>query len=215
MKRMLLSCLIALFLIIGHTDVPTTLYSAANADIAGGIYPLPDATMESLSDAILHVSFGAGDVYLDDTGKLQMKVKIYVHDAYDLLDIALLQTGDRLFTHAGELEVIQIEHKEDGTVCINGGWEANGLSLMANDSGFYYPIGFSGAIDWYEIGEATLRVSVDFMGYDQIDPALGEIIIYPGDFLVNAVTNYDFSPWNTTIRTENGQVVELHRMLIP
>lgn len=47
------------------------------------------------------------------------------------------------------------------------------------------------------------------------DLEVGEIIIYPGDFLIGAVTNYDFTPYNTTIRIEDGQVVEMNRVYIP
>ena len=179
------------------------------------VYPLPDATMENLTDAILSVSLEEGDVYLDDTGKLQMNVTIYTYDAYDLVEIALLQVGDRIVTHAGEVDIISIRHLPGGTIAINGGWEEDGLTLMTDDSGFYYAIGANDAKSWYEIGKATIRVSVDFQGYDQSDFEMGEVVFYPGSFLVNEVTNYDFTPYNTTIRIEEGQVVELHRMYMP
>ena len=179
------------------------------------VYPLPDATMENLTDAILSVSLEEGDVYLDDTGKLQMNVTIYTYDAYDLVEIALLQVGDRIVTHAGEVDIISIRHLPGGTIAINGGWEEDGLTLMTDDSGFYYAIGANDTKSWYEIGKATIRVSVDFRGYDQSDLEMGEVVFYPGSFLVNEVTNYDFTPYNTTIRIEEGQVVELHRMYMP
>ena len=86
---------------------------------------------------------------------------------------------------------------------------------MADECGVFYAAGANDTKDWYEIGEATIRVSVDFQGYDQADPELGEVIFFPGSFLVNEVTNYDFTPWNTTIRVEDGQVVELYRMYTP
>jgi hypothetical protein len=171
--------------------------------------------MENLTDAILSVSLEEGDVYLDDTGKLQMNVTIYTYDAYDLVEIALLQVGDRIVTHAGEVDIISIRHLPGGTIAINGGWEEDGLTLMTDDSGFYYAIGANDARSWYEIGKATIRVSVDFRGYDQSDLEMGEVVFYPGSFLVNEVTNYDFTPYNTTIRIEEGQVVELHRMYMP
>ena len=65
------------------------------------------------------------------------------------------------------------------------------------------------------MGEATIRVSADFKDSDCADPELGEVVIYPGDFLVDAVTNYDFTPYNTTIRIEGGQIVEMNRRYIP
>ena len=215
MKKMLLCSLAVVLLLIGCTKVPAVLLPSANADSASVVYPLPDTTMENLTDAILSVSFGEGDVYLDDTGKLQMRVKIYTCDAYDLLDMALLQVGDALATHAGEVAVASLVKDDNGRIVINGGWADGGLDLITDEGGFYYAIGANDAKDWYQIGEAIIRVSVDFQGYDQADPEQGEIVFYPGDFLVNAVTNYDFTPYNTTIRVEAGQVVELHRMYIP
>ena len=58
-------------------------------------------------------------------------------------------------------------------------------------------------------------MSGDFQGYDQSVLELGEVVFYPGSFLVNEVTNYDFTPYNATICIEEGQVVELHRMYMP
>ena len=113
------------------------------------------------------------------------------------------------------MDIISIRHLPGGTIAINGGWEEDGLTLMTDDSGFYYAIGANDTKSWYEIGKATIRVSVDFRGYDQSDLEMGEVVFYPGSFLVNEVTNYDFTPYNTTIRIEEGQVVELHRMYMP
>ena len=40
------------------------------------ITPLPDTTMENLSDAILSISLEEGDVYVDDSGIMQMNLMI-------------------------------------------------------------------------------------------------------------------------------------------
>lgn len=185
--------------------------SLSAAESAGTIVsPLPDATMDNLTDAILSVSFAEGDVYLDDTGKLQMLVSIYTCDLYDLVDISLLKAGDTLMTHSGEMPVVTLAHTPDGVICVN-----DSVYLTTDDCGLYYAVTAEGEKDWYEIGRATLRVSVDFEGHDLSDPALGEVIFYPGSFLVNEVTDYRFTPWNTTIRVESNQVVELHRSYRP
>ena len=80
---------------------------------------------------------------------------------------------------------------------------------------FINETGFDDAKNWYEVGEATIRVSTDFVGYDNADPELGEVVLYPGSFLVGEVTNYNFTPFNTTIRVEDGQIVEMNRMFTP
>ena len=179
------------------------------------INPLPDATMENLTDAILSVYLDEGDAYVDDQGRMQMNLKIYTYDKYDMVDIANLKVGDTVVRHSGEVKVISIEQNESGTIYINGGLENGGFDLVTDDCGIFYETGFNDVKNWHEIGEATIRVSVDFKGIDNADPEQGKVILYPGDFLVGAVTNYDFTPYNTTIRVEDGQIVEMNRVFIP
>ena len=179
------------------------------------IYPLPDTTMANLSDATLSISLEEGDAYVDDTGKMQMDLKLYSYDQYDMVDISMLKVGDILVTHAGEVEITALDRKENGTILINGGLDENGFDLVTNETGIYYECGYSDAKSWYEVGEATIRVSVDFMYYDTSDLDKGVVFYYPGDFLIGAVTDYNFTPYNTTIRVENGQIMEMHRVYIP
>lgn len=179
------------------------------------IMPLPDTTLENLTDAILSVSLEEGDAYVDDTGKMQMDLKVFSYDRYDMVDIAELKVGDTLVRHSGEVKVISKEQGENGRIYINGGLENEGFDLVTDDSGIFYEMGFNDAKNWYPVGEATIRVSADFRGVDRADLDLGEIVIYPGDFLIGAVTNYDFTPYNTTIRVEEGQIVEMTRRYVP
>ena len=179
------------------------------------ITPLPDTTMENLSDAILSISLDEGDAYVDDSGRMQMDLKIYTYDKYDMVDIANLKVGDTVVRHSGEVKVVSKEQSETGTISINGGLENGGFDLVTDDCGIFYETGFNDVKNWYEIGEATIRVSADFKGIDNADLEQGEVIIYPGDFLIGAVTNYDFTPYNTTIRVEDGQIVEMNRVFIP
>ena len=189
--------------------------ASAQTDPAQKISPLPDATMENLTDAILSVSLAEGDAYVDETGKMQMDMKIYSYDCYDMVDISNLKVGDTLVRHSDEVQVTSIEQNDAGTVYINGGLDNGGFDLVTDDCGVFYEMGYNDHKNWYQVGEATIRVSADFKGSDCADPELGEVVIYPGDFLVDAVTNYDFTPYNTTIRIEGGQIVEMNRRYIP
>ena len=125
------------------------------------------------------------------------------------------KVGDTVVRHSGEVKVISKEQNEAGTIYINGGLENGGFDLVTDDCGIFYETGFNDVKGWYEIGEATIRVSADFKGIDNADLEQGEVIIYPGDFLIGAVTNYDFTPYNTTIRVEDGQIVEMNRVFTP
>ena len=179
------------------------------------VTPLPDTVMENLTDAVLSVSLEEGDAYVDDTGIMRMDLKIYAYDKYDIVDISALKVGDILVTHAGDVEVASLECSETGMISINGGLEAGGLDLVTDDSTIYFETGMNDAKNWYEAGEATIRVSVDFKFLDNRDPEQGEVLFYPGSFLIGEVTNYDFTPYNTTIRVENGQIIEMDSIYIP
>lgn len=196
----------------------TTQSASGNAEqsaAAGVVSPLPDTTMENLTDAILSVSLEEGDAYVDDTGIMRMDVKIYTYDKYDMVDIANLKEGDTIVTHAGEVEVTSMERTASGLIFINGGLEEGGFDLFTDESGIFYESGFNDAKNWYEVGEETLRVSEAFEGRDQSNPELGEVLFYPGSFLIGEITEYNFTPYNTTIRVEGGQIVEMTRMYTP
>lgn len=184
-------------------------------DAAAVISPMQDDTMDNLTDAILSVSLEESGVYVDDNGSLQMELKIYTYDKYDMADISNLKVGDTFVTHAGEMKISTLSNSDYGTVLINGGLEEGGIELASDETGIFYETGFSDMKNWYEVGKETIRVSADFQGTDSADLEKGDVIFYPGDFLVGAVTNYNFTPYNTTIRVENGQVVELTRVYTP
>lgn len=85
------------------------------AETAKTILPLSDTTMENLTDAILSVSLEEGDAYVDDSGIMQMDLKIYGYDRYDMLDIANLNVGDILIRHSGDVKVTSKEQNGAGT----------------------------------------------------------------------------------------------------
>ena len=176
--------------------------------------PLPDTTMDNLTDAILAVSLAEGGAYVDDEGKMQMDLKIYSYDKYDMTDVASLKVGDIIFGHSGTVTITSME-QSGTTIAINGGLNGDGFDLVTDEDGVFYERGYNDSKNWYEVGTATIRVSVDFQGVDGAEPEKGEIILYPGSFLVGEVTNYDFTPFNTTVRVENGQIVEMNRVYIP
>ena len=179
------------------------------------IFPLPDTTMDNLSDAIVAVSLEADDAYVDDTGAMQMDLKIYSYDKFDMVDIAALEVGDIIVRYSGEVVVTSKEQNEAGIISINGGVEAGGFDLATEDSGIFYEVGLNDAKNWYEAGVATIPVSADFEFVDNADQEQGEIIFYPGSFLTEEITNYDFTPNNTTIRVEEGKIVEMNRIFVP
>ena len=226
MKR-LTALLLALCLLLAgcantqiETDVPVEeeiVETVVDTSVQTGktVLPLPDTTMDNLTDATVAVSFEKGDAYVDDEGILQLDVTIYTYDKYDMVDIAMLEAGDTIVGYAGEVEVTSVERSETGTVMINGGLGEGGFDLVTEDNGIFFEMGFDDAKNWYEVGTATLRVSADMVGTDNADPEAGEVAFYPGDLLNDAIENYHFTPHNTSIRIEGGQIVELNRRYVP
>lgn len=182
---------------------------------AATVYPLPDSTMDILNNATLAISLEEGDAYVDDTGIMQMNIKIYSYDLFDMVDISGLKSGDIIVTHFGEVLVSTVEQNAFGTIHINGGLENGGMDLFSDGGGVYYETGFNDTKNWYEVGEVTLRVSSDLEFRDNADLEKGEQIYYAGSFLVGEVTDYHFTPHNTTVRTENGQIVSMERIYTP
>lgn len=224
MKKLIFVTLAIFYLFAGCSNGKTTTEiiepisattSTEQAAAESKIYPLPDTTMDNLSDATLSISLEEGDAYVDNTGKMQMDIKIYSYDKYDMVDISMLKVGDILVTHTGEVEITSLDTKENGTILINGGLDENGFDLITDETGVFYECGYSDTKNWYEIGEATIRVSTDFVYHDTSDLEAGERLYYPGSFLVGEVTDYNLTPYNTTIRVENNQIIEMHRVYTP
>ena len=177
------------------------------------ISPLPSAIdMTALDNCTLAVSFEKGDAYVDDTGKMQLKVTVYDYELFDMVDIANLKEGDTIVIQGNEVVVETMETLESGLLFINGGMEEGGYDLWHDESGVYFEHGFNDAKAYQAIGEATIRVSADFEGTNES----GEVIYYPGSFLTDYEdVVYDFTPNNTTIVVEGGQVIHMTHIFTP
>ena len=137
-------------------------------------------------------------------------------DLYDMVDISLLEEGDTIVIRNQEVQVTSLERNDLGLVSINGGEENGGYDLFTNENGVYYETLFNDAKAYYPLGEATIRVSVDFKFYDNSDLEAGEKVYYPGDFLIkDAGIQYDFRADNTTIVIEDGQIIAMNRSFTP
>lgn len=200
---------------VAETIADSTPVDPVPTESAKRVLPLPDTTAENLADAILAVSLEEGSAYLDETSALHMELKVYSYDLYDMVDIAGLEVGDIIVKHSGDVKVTSIEQRGGGIISINGGLEYDGFDLVTDDSGIYYEVGFNDHKNWYEARTAILRVSTEFVFTDCADLDVGEVTYYAGSFLNGEVTNYDFSPYNTTVRVEGGQIVEMNRRYIP
>ena len=204
-----------------ETTVPTTEAAPTESTAAPKtVSPLPSGIDPAhLDDCTVAVSFDEGDAYVDDTGMMQLKVKVYAYDIYDTVDISMLQVGDQITICRQDVKVTSLERDAYGAVIINGGPENGGYRLISgngDESGFF-AVEMNDAKLYYELGEATIPVSADeFIFEDSSNPEKGTCTYYPGDFLVdNGGIEYHFVPNNTTITIQGGYVVNMQRVYIP
>ena len=198
---------------VSETDAPEEIEGTERAIIS----PLPSTIdMDAPDNCTLAVSFEKGDAYVDDTGKMQLDVTVYTYDLYDMVDIANLKEGDIIVIQGTEVLVKSVEISESGSLCINGGLDNGGYDLWHDESGVYFERGYSDVKSYYAMGETTIRVSTDFKFVDSSDLDQGEVTYYPGDFLTdNAGILYNFTPNNTSIVVENGQIIYMTRVYTP
>ena len=195
------------------SDIP----SDGSSSEAVTVSPLPTSIdLDHLDDCTVAVSFNEGDAFVDDTGTMQLRVKVYTYDLYDMVDISALKVGDQITICQQEVEVTSLEHNENGAVIINGALEYGGYELVSNDETVFYANGFDDLKQYYELGEVTIPVSADFEFEDSSDLERGPCTYYPGDFLTeNTEIEYHFIPNNTTITIQDGYVVGMQRIYNP
>ena len=185
-------------------------------EVYNTILPLPGSIdINNLDNCTVAVSLEQGDAYVDDTGAMQMDVKVYTYDLYDMVDMAALKEGDAIVIREQEVKITSIERNERGLL-INGGLDNGGYEFGTDDTTVWYESGYSDAKSYYELGKATIRVSADMNFYDSSDLDKGEVMYYPGDFLTdNAGIIYHFVPGNTSIVIEDGMIIEMYRSYMP
>ena len=229
MKRKIFVLAMALLVLTGCSnstpDQPQDTSAPDAGSVSGDVIPegktvspLPSGIDPAhLDDCTVAVSFEQGDAYVDDTGVMQLKVKVYTYDLYDMADVSALQVGDRITFCQEDVEITSLERDGSNTVIINGGLENGGIELVANDGTAFYANGFDDLKQYCALGEATLPVSADeFQFVDASDLESDPVTYYPGDLLMDdSEFDYNFTPNNTTITVQGGYVVHMERVYNP
>ena len=181
------------------------------------INPLPETLdVNALDNCTVAVSLEKGDAYVDDNGKMVMNVTVYSYELYDMVDIASLKENDVIVRKDEEVTITEVERTDSGLVRINGGEENGGFDLVSNDNTVYYETGMNDIKAYYELGKATLPVSVDFEYIDDSNPDDKAKKYFLGDFLTDdAGIEYNFTPNNTSIVIENGYIIRMNKVYMP
>ena len=181
------------------------------------INPLPETLdVNALDNCTVAVSLEKGNAYVDDSGKMVMDVTVYSYELYDMVDVSTLEENDVIVRKDEEVTITEIERTDSGLVSINGGEENGGFDLVSNDNTVYYETGMNDIKAYYELGKATLPVSVDFEYIDESVLDSEAKTYYPGDFLTDdAEIEYNFTPNNTSIVIENGTIIKMNKVYMP
>lgn len=200
----------------GISALPNT--PAKNEDIGGKVISALPKTLDinNLDNCTVAISLDKGDAKVTDSGKMVMDVTVYSYELYDMVDIAELAAGDVLMRQGEEVKVSSVERLDSGLVRINGGEEQGGFDLTSGDSTVYYEVGMDDAKAYYALGKVTLPVSDEFVYHDASNPDGEAIEYYPGDFLTeDAGIVYNFTPNNTSIVIENGEIIHMNTIYMP
>ena len=181
------------------------------------INPLPETLdVNALDNCTVAVSLEKGNAYVDDSGKMVMDVTVYSYELYDMVDVSTLEENDVIVRQNKEVKITGLERLDSGLVRINGGEENGGFDLVSNDNTVYYETGMNDIKAYYELGKATLPVSVDFEYIDESVLDSEAKTYYPGDFLTDdAEIEYNFTPNNTSIVIENGTIIKMNKVYMP
>lgn len=204
------------------TPIPTItkaveLSETPEVPVAKVVSPLPvTIDMNHLDNCTVAISFEKGDAFMNDSGVMQLKFKAYTYDLYDMVDIALLAEGDTIILRGKEVLVTSLVRTESGAVQINGGLDAGGYELITDESTVYFETGYSNVKTYYELGEAVLPVSAEFIFTDKMDLDKGAVT-YTAEDLLKETTDFYFSfaPHNTKVVIDGGAVTQMERIYTP
>ena len=200
-----------------QTTAPVPVESKTEeTTVAIVIRPLTDTTMNALENSVLNISFEKNDFYQNESGGILLRMQIYTYEKFDMVDISNMKAGDFILLSGEEIFVKSVLRNEYGTVLVNGGLDEGGFDLATDDSGIYFVHGYSDMKSWVPVGDAEVVVSDAFVFHDSADLELGSVV-YDAEDLINGIPEsiFGYLPQNTTVRIENGQIVEMNRIYTP
>lgn len=146
-----------------------------------------------------------------------LKCDIYTVDNYDIVDINTLEEGDTIVAGGEPIEITKLDRDED--IIINGGLEEDGIVLRAYEEDNCWRVaGFDDYPTWTYQGEAELKLAENAVLTDGWDIEKDPVTVEGADAIeeyLGSVEYADFDVTNTTIRVENGEVVEIIRVFTP
>ena len=154
-------------------------------------------------------------------------LKLYTEDIYDIVQISKLAAGDTFEAEGKTVTVETVETNQFGNIDINGGYDTeNGFTLTTReDTNGYVTTSDNDLRTHTERGTANLELAenVTFTDNSEMDMAAIEAGKEPVkaegiEDVIKAINEAEFDSFdsdNTTVRIENGKVVEIVRNFMP
>ncbi len=179
------------------------------------IEPLPISyDIADLEDGIYWVDLDMSTYTAVDDG-YKVSAEVFVEEYYDAVDVTTMVPGDTLVVDGVSYVVETISTNDYGTMDINGGLEEGGTSLSPSTSGGTFQFrGFDDITTYADLGTTELTISHDAVVTDLTDFEFGEIK-WVLDDLPDRDPNLPMTHRNTTVRLENGVVVEMNMYFVP
>lgn len=156
---------------------------------------MPIDVTKGLEDGIYFVSFDSKDSSDQLKGKT-FEMEIFTPDIYDAVDLHLVQKGDSMKADGKDFVIASIERNDSSEVIkVNGGYDKGGYDFIPIGGGAY-----------------RINISDDHTTYTSWGKKQMEI---PSDVKITDTGSFDYNQYNTTVRIENGKIVELTRLYIP
>ena len=240
-KLMLLAGVLALGVLAGcssasaasaASDIAASMAAASEAETVssevrvlpgeeGVVMPIDQGSLEEMRTGSYKF---AANITSVDTKKRQMTMTVYGYDAYRAEDVNALEVGSTFSTHldgaveAQNVTVEKIEKNEDnGTVSINGGIEEGGVDLWRSGD-IYRTVTYDDYPVYYMVGELVLPVSEDVTLSDSSANVDAQPVETKGAMEVGKAVSEDqdnWTPYNTTVFTKDGEVSNILRIWVP
>ena len=169
-----------------------------------------------LEDGVYNVAFDRGDVMKGSSGIYMNGVHIFTEDWYDIVDINELKPGDTLVANGESFLVDSVEFGD--LVLVNGGNDAGGATLTTEEDGNGYRYCGDDDISAYTEQGVTSLVVDPSVAYTDSSDIESDPVKADYDGFVDAMLAADnaiFDEYVTTVRIENGRVVEITRYYRP
>lgn len=213
MKKVLIAALAAsLILLCGCGGTETGGDVKTVTPIDAGI------SVDNLTDATFAGSFDGSSIS-EDNGTYSLDVDVFAEEFFDAVAVTELKAGDKLVAGGTEYVVETVEQTDNGLVSINGGQEQGGIDLSTDDEGgVFFVEGMDNSHTYSDLGKATLTLAENFVLTDDSDLDNPDKKYNAEEFkalLGDDSNSYGFNRVNTTVKVDNGEITEIHRIFQP